>query len=128
MTYRATPTRENPEIGITQEEYWNNFNIIRSEIGIATRSFYTYTEINRLCRDDKIIEKRLNDAAYFWNFQMYALQSTFFISLSRIFDDSSEAHTIDKFLKLTTTHPEFFSERRTSSKKNARRRETRMVR
>ena len=58
--------------------------------------------------------------ADFWMIQTYSLQETLFVVLGRIFDKSSNSHSVHKLLAATVAHPEFFSRAALSARVAAR--------
>jgi hypothetical protein len=94
---------------MTETEYWNDYSLTRHEIVAATEAFYTYIEIHNFMAENKALYRRMNSYPTFWIIQLNALQTTFFITLSRIFDNGKDAHSIHKLLTATVAHPEFFS-------------------
>ena len=76
---------------------------------MAISCFYTEIVINQFARDDENIYQALNKHAGFWNVHRYCLQSTFFITLSRVFDVSGDVRSIHTLLSTAIKHPELFS-------------------
>jgi AbiU2 len=110
MTYTA-PTNES--------EYWHQYQIINGDIELAIRCFHTELEFHQLARENKEIYDSINKHALFWNTLLYSLQSAFFISLSRVFDDKPDTHTIHKLLSETIKHPEFFTRTALAARKKS---------
>jgi hypothetical protein len=91
-----------------EAEYREHFDVVKNDIIAATRSFYTYTEINKFASEGQGNYNKINQDAYFWMGQLYALQTTWFIVLGRLFDRGS-GYSIRKFLALTVAHKGLFS-------------------
>lgn len=94
---------------MTEEEYSNELQSVSTEIDHAFESHHVFEEINRLGKDDRRIYAILNRNALFWNTQVICLQTSLFIGMARIFDSTSDAHSIHRLVNLTLAHPEFFS-------------------
>jgi AbiU2 len=90
-------------------EYKRNFDLIAGQISGATRAFYTYMEINKFASESKQNYAKINRDGHFWSGQLYALQTTWFIVLGRIFDPTRGAYSIHDFLKSTVTYKGLFS-------------------
>ena len=94
---------------MTDSEYCRTLDLIRGEIDTAFESFYTELEMNQLAIEDQTIFDKLNRNAAFWNPISYSLQTTFFMTLGRIFDVHGDALSVHKLLRVTAEHPEYFS-------------------
>jgi hypothetical protein len=90
-----------------EEEYRELFDIVRNDISSATSAFYTYLEINKFASESQENYAKINQDAYFWMGQLYALQTTWFIVLGRLFDRGG--YSIRKFLALTAAHRGLFT-------------------
>src|SRR5271156_639491 len=88
-------------------EFRERFDVVRNDITAATSAFYTYMEINKFASEGKEKYDKINRDAYFWMGQLYALQTTWFIVLGRLFDRSG--YSMRKFLALTVAHKNLFS-------------------
>jgi AbiU2 len=94
---------------ITEDEYWRMFHAVRGDIETAIKSNSAYWKVNDLARDDPKVLQKYNQHAHFWTLNSYALQSTFFISFGRIFDERKDVFSIQKLVDATIKHPVFFS-------------------
>ncbi len=92
-----------------EAEYERNFSLIADQISGATRAFYTYTEINKFAGENNENYQKINRDGHFWSGQLYALQTTWFIILGRIFDPARGAYSIHDFLASTVAYKGFFS-------------------
>lgn len=109
---------------MTENQFWRDFEHIRGEVDKATQCFYTYLTIHATAGENKEVYRALNRHPSFWNIQLYSLQSTFFITMGRIFDNGKDAHSVHKLVATALAHPEFFSKealarRKTESGKTA---------
>jgi len=105
---------------VTDSAYWNEVQFLSSEIKDAIDVFHIYEEINRFAAEDKNVYRGLNKDALFWNVQSFALQTTLFIMLARIFDSASETHSIHKLLNDTLANFAFFSKQSLARRQMAR--------
>jgi hypothetical protein len=78
------------------EELYKEF---QSELNIACRSFYAWKNINNVAAVDKKVHHALNRNKLSWNIILYSLQSTFFISIGRLFDLNRKAFSVHSFLR-----------------------------
>lgn len=99
-------------------EFWNDYELIRGEINKAIETFYTYLSIHKIANDNKEIYREMNNNSTFWNISLYSLQTTFFITMGRIFDDGKDAFSIHKFIQSTLAHPELFSKKSLAKRKS----------
>jgi len=94
---------------VDETKFWNDYELIRSEVDKAIEAFYTYLCIHKIANENKEIYRAMNKEATFWNINLYSLQSTFFITMGRIFDDGKDTFSIHKFVQSILSNPEFFS-------------------
>jgi hypothetical protein len=92
-----------------EAEYKRDFGLIAAQITGATRAYYTYMEINKFAAENKDHYQKINRDGHFWSGQLYALQTTWFIILGRIFDPTRGAYSIHDFLASTVAYKGFFS-------------------
>jgi hypothetical protein len=88
------------------------FHLIRGDVEAAIKSNSAYWKINNLARDDHKILAKYNRHAHFWTLNAYALQSTFFISFGRIFDERRDCFSVQKLVDATIKNPAFFMKHR----------------
>ncbi len=69
-------------------------NAISIEITVAAQSFFAWKSINNTASNDSSIHKSINSNALSWNIILHSLQTTFFISIGRIFDTNSQSCSI----------------------------------
>ena len=70
------------------EDYLNTYG---AEVSIVTNSFFTWKNINKVASEDAGIFEAINTNALTWNVILNSLQSTYFITLGRIFDINGES-------------------------------------
>lgn len=61
----------------------------------------------------------MNRNPAFWNITTHALQTTFIITIGRVFDKDRRSHSIQKLLAEMAAHPEYFSKRALEQRKRA---------
>lgn len=88
-------------------QFRERFNVICSDITAATSAFYTYMEINKFASESQESYNKIDRDSYFWMGQLYALQTTWFIVLGRLFDP--RRYSIRNFLSTTVDHKGLFS-------------------
>jgi hypothetical protein len=104
---------------MTEAEYWNQYSVVCDDIRGAINIFYIYNEINAFGAEGDNYPP-MQKHADFWMVQTYSLQETLFVVLGRIFDESSNSHSVRKLLAATVAHPEFFSRAAFSGRAAAR--------
>lgn len=102
---------------ITEAQYKDELEAILHEVEDAVLVFQTYEGINDCARESREVLKFLNRSPEFWNVQNLCFQTTLFITLGRLFDTDSRAHSLHRLVQLTTKHPEFFSAHSLSARK-----------
>jgi len=81
----------------------------QSEINIACWSFYTWKNIHNIAAEDKKVHQALNGNALSWNIILYSLQSTFFITIGRLFDTDGRSFSVHTFLRKCIENVDQFS-------------------
>ena len=89
-------------------EFEQELDVLRTEAEGAAQFFYSYLTIHAAAGDHPPVHRLLNGSALFWNTILGALQTSTFIVLGRILDQSS-AHNVDRVLKIAQNHPDIFS-------------------
>jgi hypothetical protein len=95
-------------VEMEEKEFWDDYEIIRNEVDRAIEAFYTYISIHRIANGNREIYLAMNQHPTFWNINLYSLQTTFFITMGRIFDDGKDTHSVHKLLSSALAHPNFF--------------------
>ena len=80
----------------------------RREVEGGAQFLYAFLAIHAVAADRSGVYALLNRAPLFWNTCLAALQSGFFITLGRIFDQRSP-HNVDTVLRLAERNPDIFS-------------------
>jgi AbiU2 len=92
------------EIGRHFEHHLEEF---RKEVQGGTQFFYAMLAINAMGANEHVLT-RLNDAPLFWKTNIAALQTAFFVTLGRVFDQKS-AYNIDALVRLAQNNICLFS-------------------
>lgn len=98
-----------PAPALTADQFWNELRLVSTEIEDSVVLFHTYEELNRLALSDENILMALNRDALFWNTYRHSLLTSLFITLGRIFDKDSDAHSIHRLLAAVTRNRHLFS-------------------
>lgn len=109
-----------PPSPFTPKEFLDEVNLLTIEIEAAIVIHHTFEEINHLGLYDKKVLNALQRDALFWRTQLACLQTSLFLTLSRIFDTDPNAHTIHTLLNATLGNIHLFS----ASALEARRKES----
>ena len=88
------------------EELYKEF---QSELNIACWSFYTWKNIKNIAVDNKKVYHALNRNALSWNIILYSLQSTFFITIGRLFDIDGKTFSVHTLLRACIENIDQFS-------------------
>lgn len=86
--------------GHKEKEVPKNYEIatlleeINNEITVAAQAYFAWKSIHNLASKDSSIHRAINPNALSWNIILHSLQSTFFISIGRIFDTNPQACSI----------------------------------
>jgi len=105
---------------MTNDEYWQMFHLIRGDIEGAVASNTTYFKIHNMAAANRAILDKFSRTPYFWHMNAYALQTTFFISLGRLFDKRKDAWSIYDLTENTIGHIGLFSKAGLRERKRAR--------
>lgn len=95
--------------GMRAWDYEQEYQEIRRELIAVMESFQTNIQVHAFARENEGVRDYLTLEHDFWNLQLFSLQTTFFITLARFFDNLPGTHSIYTFLNMTSANPEFFS-------------------
>lgn len=73
--------------------------LYQDEVATATWAFYAWKHINNIGSNDRAVRQGLNRNAATWNVITHSLQTTFFITIGRLFDIDGEAFSVHAFLR-----------------------------
>lgn len=102
-----------------EDHYWQSHTVLTNEVEDTLASYYTDKEINDYASKNESALRRMNANPSFWVVTAHALQTTFMITLGRVFDLNSRSHSIEKLLTETVAHPEYFSKEALARRKRA---------
>ena len=88
------------------EELYEEF---QSEVNAACWSFYTWKNIKDITVDEKKVRRALNRNPLSWTIILYSLQSTFFITIGRLFDTDGRSFSVHTFLRQCIENVDQFS-------------------
>ena len=72
-----------------EARFERELEVFRTEAEAAMQFFYAYLTVHAVAKDHKPVYRLLNTAPLFWNTNLGALQTSAFIALGRVFDQSS---------------------------------------
>lgn len=91
-----------------EEKFTRELEIFRTEAQAGAQFLYSYLAFNSIISENKRALAFVNHAPLFWKTNMGALQTSFFIVLGRIFDQSSR-HNIDVLVSICENNSGIFS-------------------
>jgi HEPN superfamily AbiU2-like protein len=94
---------------MSQADYFPLLELISTETENAFVIFHTYEALNRLALDGADIFRVLNNDALFWQTCRSTLLTSLFMTMSRLFDQATDAITVQRFVAATIANPQMFS-------------------
>ena len=91
-----------------EQTFTRELEIFRTEAQAGAQFLYSYLAFNAIVGENKKALDFVNHTPLFWKTNMGALQTSFFIVLGRIFDQTSK-HNIDVLLKIAESNINIFS-------------------
>ncbi|TCH98190.1 hypothetical protein EJV46_13445 [Roseococcus sp. SYP-B2431] len=82
-----------------EAEFEAQLSAYQANVVVVTRCFFAMTAINRFASQDSTLLERLNHAPEFWNLVQATNQTTLFITLGRILDQTDARFSLDKLVK-----------------------------
>ncbi|MFG6179588.1 hypothetical protein ACGTN6_20305 [Halomonas sp. THAF12] len=73
--------------------------LYQDEVATATWTFYAWKHLNNIGSNDRAVRRGLNRNAATWNVITHSLQTTFFITIGRLFDIDGDAFSVHAFLR-----------------------------
>lgn len=93
-----------------EDKFKHELEVFRTEIESAIQFFYANVTINAALADNKYALDIVNRTPLFWRTTSGALQTSFFITLGRIFDQHRKSkHNVDKLLRIAQEQATIFS-------------------
>jgi len=99
-----------------EDTFRNELEVFRTEAESVIQFFYAYQSIHYSLGDNEKALRLVNETPLFWLTIAGALQTSFFIVLGRIFDQSSN-HNVDKLLKVAQNNTDIFSKEALEARK-----------
>jgi len=103
------------EIAANFEHHLEEF---RKEVQGGTQFFYAMLAIHAVAGANQRVLQALNDASLFWNTNLGALQTAYFVTLGRVFDQKS-TYNIDALIRLAQSNITLFSKSALADRKRA---------
>ena len=94
---------------MTEAEFLQSHIVLTNEVENALESLFIYIEIDDFANNHPVALQRMNRYPEFWLSIRHAQQTTFMITLGRVFDNDRRSHSIHRLLKEMISHPEYFS-------------------
>jgi hypothetical protein len=107
------------EKSTADQEFLSRLKIFTDEVTGAEYSFYAYLRTHQILTEDRNLYKKANKYSLFWITVLISLQTTTFITLGRIFDKSSDSHSIDVLIKYCRDNKHIFSKEQFAKRKAA---------
>ena len=90
------------------EQFKSALEVFRGEVETAAQCFYSWLSIREVAKQNKSVFEFLNQNALFWNTVLGSLQTSAFIALGRVFNQSPN-HNLDRMFVIAKRHPTIFS-------------------
>src|ERR1700687_4012028 len=91
-----------------EESFIKELEVFRRAVQGGTQLLFAYLAIHATASKSKPTHRALNESPLFWNTVMGGLQQSAFITLGRIFDQTS-THNVDALLRIAQQNPDVFS-------------------
>src|SRR4051812_21315181 len=104
---------------MTTEEYWRMFHLVRGDVEGAIASHTAYFKMRSLAATDNKVLQKYNRTPDLWRLNAHAYQTTFFISLGRVFDKRNDAWSIYDLTENTAEYVGWFSKAALRERKRA---------
>jgi hypothetical protein len=101
-SFTFTPTPE-------EDRFESRFKAIQTDVRAATTSHFIYLAIHNASDSELDIREKLRRSPEFWSTVMFSLQTTFFVSIGRLFDKRRDALSVESLLKTAIRAPAVFS-------------------
>ena len=82
----------------------------------AAQFFYSWLSVREVAKQNKSVSKFLNQNALFWSTVLGSLQTSAFIALGRVFDQSSN-HNLNRMFVIAKWNPTIFSKAELAKRK-----------
>ena len=92
-----------------EKQFVAKLEIFRIEIESGIQFFYTWLTLHAIATKNEKVINLFNSSPIFWNTILRELQSSFIITIGRVFDSGHSTHSIDKLLNLAHKNLDIFS-------------------
>ena len=91
-----------------EARFTEDLEIFRAEAQSGAQMLYAFLSMQAVLAEKRRLRDAVNENPLFWKTTLAAMQTSFFITLGRVFDTSSK-HNLFKLLKYAEDHAEIFS-------------------
>jgi len=102
---------------LNEDDFLNELEVFGNEVEVCMRFFYAYRSINDLLIDNSKALNIINRTPHLWNTISRALEASFFIALSRIFDKDPRTHNVGRLLQIAKSYIDIFSAKALETRK-----------
>jgi hypothetical protein len=100
-----------------EDDFLNELEVFRKEFEACMQFFYAYQAINDVLEDNKKALNIINRTPLLWLTISGALEASFFIALTRIFDRNPKTHNVGRLLQIAKSNIDFFSAKALETRK-----------
>jgi len=86
-------------------------------VELCMRFFYAYRAINDVLGDDEKALNIISRTPEIWDTISFALEASFFIALTRIFDEKPKTHNVGRLLQIAKSNIDIFSAKALETRK-----------
>jgi len=91
-----------------EAKFVRDLEIFRAEAQSGAQMLYAFLSLQTTLAEKKNLRDAVNENPLFWKTSLAAMQTSFFITLGRVFDESSK-HNLFALLKYAEDHADIFS-------------------
>ena len=92
-----------------EDQFAHELEYFRHDAEAASQYLYAYLAVHAAAAEDKAILGLINRESLWWRTCLGALQTSFFISLGRVFDRDSRSHSLRRLIQIALDNPHIFS-------------------
>lgn len=92
-----------------EDDFLNELEVFRKELEACIQFFYAYLAINDVLGDNEKALNIINRTPLLWLTISGALEASFFITLTRIFDKDPRTHNVGRLLQIGKSNIDIFS-------------------
>ena len=101
-----------------EKQFVAELEVYRIEIESGIKFLYTWLTLHAVATKNEKVSILFNSSPIFWNTIYGALQSSFIITIGRVFDSGQSTHSIDKLLNLAHQNLDIFSKESLATRKS----------